>query len=76
MKVAIYCRVSTRDRQDINTQIEFLKETSEEESEKKKAKNMLKKLTKVMWGQEKLTIFLDDPNGNSAIISEKVKFKK
>jgi len=29
MKVAIYCRVSTRDKQDINTQIEFLKEFAE-----------------------------------------------
>lgn len=57
-------------------QIEFLKENAEEESEKKKAKNMLKKLTRVMWGQEKITIFLEDPNGNSAIISDKVKYKK
>jgi len=29
MKIAIYCRVSTRDKQDINTQIDFLKDYAE-----------------------------------------------
>jgi zinc finger protein len=56
----------------IKKQVEFLRENAEEDSEKKKAKNMLKKINKVLWGQEKITINLDDPTGNSAIISEKV----
>ena len=31
MKVAVYCRVSTRDKQDINMQIEYLKKYAERE---------------------------------------------
>jgi len=55
----------------IKRQVEFLRDTAEEESEKKKAKNMLKKLTRALMGQEELTITLNDPSGNSAIISDK-----
>ena len=51
--------------------IEMAKESEEEPEAKKKAKNLLKKLTKVMWGQEKLKIIIEDPSGNSAIISDK-----
>ena len=43
---------------------------------KKKAKNMLKKLNRTMWGQEKLKIIIEDPSGNSAIISDKAKKSK
>ncbi|MBN1792424.1 ZPR1 zinc finger domain-containing protein [Candidatus Woesearchaeota archaeon] len=57
--------------QRMKKQIERLRDDSEDEDDKKKAKNMLKKLTRVMWGQEKLKITLEDPNGNSAIISPK-----
>jgi zinc finger protein len=38
---------------------------------RKKAKNQLKKLQRVLWGRDPLTLIIDDPNGNSAIISEK-----
>ena len=51
--------------------VEQARDGAEDQSDKKKAKNMLKKLQKVMWGQEKLKIIIEDPNGNSAIISEK-----
>ncbi|MBU0757418.1 MAG: ZPR1 zinc finger domain-containing protein [Nanoarchaeota archaeon] len=37
----------------------------------KKAKNMLKKIQRVLWGREKITIQIDDPSGNSVIVSEK-----
>lgn len=57
-------------------QVEFARDTAEDESDKKKAKNILKKLTKVLMGSEKLTITLDDPAGNSAFISEKAEIKK
>jgi len=52
-------------------QIEIVRDSSDEKEDVKKAKNMLKKLTRVMWGQEKLKITLEDPKGNSAIISDK-----
>jgi zinc finger protein len=51
--------------------IETAKEDAEDQAEKKKAKNMLKKVNKVLWGQEKIKIIIEDPSGNSAIISEK-----
>ncbi|RME31330.1 ZPR1 zinc finger domain-containing protein [Candidatus Woesearchaeota archaeon] len=53
---------------------EQLRDAALEEGDKeaaKKAKNHLKKLSRVLWGQEKLTITLTDPTGNSAIISAK-----
>ena len=37
---------------------------------------MLKKLWKVECGDEKLKIIIEDPSGNSAIISEKAKVEK
>lgn len=55
----------------IKEQIENLRDTEEDDTVKKKAKNQLKKLTKVMWGQEKMKLIIEDPSGNSAIISEK-----
>ncbi|HJN57132.1 MAG: ZPR1 zinc finger domain-containing protein [Candidatus Woesearchaeota archaeon] len=54
-------------------QIESARDTAEDDADKKKAKNMLKKLTKIMWGQEKQKIILEDPSGNSAIISDKAE---
>ncbi len=60
----------------VKTQIEKLRDEEENEEAKKKAKNLLKKLTRVMWGQEKLMITIEDPSGNSAIVSEKAKRKK
>jgi len=51
--------------------IERARELEEDDSVKKKAKNLIKKLQKVMWGQEKLKITIEDPTGNSAIISDK-----
>jgi len=57
-------------------QIEKLRDTEEDPAAKKKAKNMLKKLQKVLWGNEKLKIIIEDPTGNSAIISDKAVKKK
>ncbi len=52
-------------------QIEFLRDSSEEECDREKAKNLLKKLQNVLHGSEKLKIIIEDPSGNSAIVSEK-----
>lgn len=48
----------------------------EDESIKKQAKNLLKKLWKVENGEEELKIIIEDPSGNSAIISEKAEVTK
>jgi zinc finger protein len=55
----------------VKHQIEVVRDTEEDEDLKKKAKNMLKKLTRAMWGQDTLKIIIEDPSGNSAIISDK-----
>ncbi len=57
-------------------QIENVRDHAEDDEDKKKAKRLLKKLQKVLWGNEKIKIIIEDPTGNSAIISEKaVKVK-
>ncbi|MBW2983892.1 ZPR1 zinc finger domain-containing protein [Candidatus Woesearchaeota archaeon] len=60
----------------IKEQIEKLRDAEEDDSAKKKAKNQLKKLMKVMWGQEKMKLIIEDPSGNSAIISDKAEKSK
>ena len=55
----------------VKYQVEAAKEMEEEEEDKKKAKNLLKKITRITWGQEKQKIIIEDPSGNSAIISDK-----
>ena len=55
----------------VKYQIESAKEMEEDDSDKKKAKNLLKKLLNITWGKEKQKIIIEDPSGNSAIISDK-----
>ncbi|MBW3019407.1 ZPR1 zinc finger domain-containing protein [Candidatus Woesearchaeota archaeon] len=62
--------------QRFKEQIESLRDNAEDDGDRKKAKNMLKKLQKVMWGSEKIKIVIEDPTGNSAIISDKAKREK
>jgi len=56
--------------------LESQRDTAEEKSEKKSAKNLLKKLWKVELGEEELKIIIEDPSGNSAIISNEAEIKK
>ncbi len=56
--------------------IEAEKEVAEEQEEKKHAKNLLKKLWKIKLGEIPLKIIIEDPTGNSAIISDKAKIEK
>ena len=56
--------------------IEDQRDTSEDEDVKKHAKNLLKKLWKIENGEEELKIIIEDPSGNSAIISEKAEVTK
>jgi zinc finger protein len=58
-------------------QLESIRDNEEEEEEsRKKAKNMIKKLHRVIWGQEKQKFIIEDPTGNSAIISDKAVKEK
>src|SRR3989338_2808697 len=48
----------------------------DDDSAKKKGKNMLKKLNRVMAGQDSLKIIIEDETGHSAIISDKAQKSK
>ncbi len=56
--------------------IEQEKDVAEEQEEKKHAKNLLKKIWKIKLGEMPLKIIIEDPTGNSAIISEKAKIER
>jgi len=56
--------------------IEEQRDNSEDQDVKKKAKNLLKKIWKVKLGEIPLKIIIEDPSGNSAIISEKAEVSK
>ena len=56
--------------------IESERDNADDLSIRKKAKNLLKKLWKVELGDEKLKIIIEDPSGNSAIVSERAETKK
>ena len=51
-------------------------DSEEDKSKKKKLKNMLKKISNVILGRDKITITIEDPNGNSVILSKKAVKKK
>ncbi len=56
--------------------LEAERDTADEDDARKKAKNLLKKLWKVECGDEPLKVIIEDPTGNSAIISEKAVISK
>ena len=56
--------------------VEDQRDTSEDPETKKTAKNLLKKFWKAECGELALKIVIEDPSGNSAIISKKVIVSK
>ncbi len=56
--------------------IEEVRDNADDESEKKRARKLIKKLSRVLSGRDKLKLIIEDPTGNSAIISEKAKKAK
>ncbi len=56
--------------------VEAEQEVSEDDEEKRRCKNILKKIRRVKFGSEKLKIIIEDPSGNSAIISDKAVNEK
>ena len=56
--------------------IEDERDNAEDSDVKKKSKNLLKKLWKVECGEQELKIVIEDPSGNSAIISDKAETSK
>lgn len=60
----------------VKQQVEAIRDTEEDDAAVKKAKNMLKKINRVMWGEETAKIIIEDPTGNSAILSDKAVNEK
>jgi zinc finger protein len=60
----------------VKHQLESVRDDAEDKEDQKKAKNMLKKLSRTLYGSEKLKIIIEDPSGNSAIISDKAVVEK
>jgi zinc finger protein len=60
----------------VKVMLEKQRDESEEKSDRKKAKNMLKKIQDIMWGSDSIKLTIEDPNGNSAIISDKTVVSK
>ena len=60
----------------VKSAIETARDSEEGEDAKQKAKNLLKKLFRARCGEEKLKIIIEDPTGNSAIISDKAVKEK
>jgi len=56
--------------------IEKQRDSSEDKADKTKAKNLLKRLRKVTYGEIATKLVIEDPTGNSAIISEKAAVEK
>lgn len=60
----------------IKHMFEAQKDIEEENDKKREYYKLIKKLNRVLWGSESIRIIIEDPTGNSAIISEKAKVEK
>ncbi len=60
----------------VKQQVESLRDTEEDDGLVQKAKNTLKKINKVIWGEETARIIIEDPAGNSGILSDKAVTEK
>ncbi|MBT3690716.1 ZPR1 zinc finger domain-containing protein [Candidatus Woesearchaeota archaeon] len=56
--------------------IEGQRDSSDDPSVRKSAKNLLKKIRKIKFGDLPMKIVIEDPSGNSAIISDKAEVSK
>jgi|TARA_Y100000310_G_C20672281_1_gene810949 zinc finger protein len=56
--------------------IEGVRDNTDDDKERKSAKNLLKKLWKVQCGDLPIKIVIEDPTGNSGIISDKAIVEK
>lgn len=60
----------------VKVMLEKQRDESDDKSDRKKAKNMVKKIQDIMWGSDSIKITIEDPTGNSAIISDKTVVSK
>ncbi|MFH1439813.1 MAG: ZPR1 zinc finger domain-containing protein [Candidatus Woesearchaeota archaeon] len=55
----------------VKVMLEKARDDAEEKEDRKKAKNMLKKVQDALWGRGEIKIIIEDSTGNSSIISDK-----
>lgn len=60
----------------VKVQLEKTRDLAEDDEDRKKAKNLLKKVQAALWGHDTIDVIIEDPEGNSAIISDKAKKEK
>ncbi len=60
----------------VKEQVEAAKNASDDPDDEKKARKLIKKINRIQWGSEKAKIIIEDPSGNSAIISDKAVTSK
>jgi zinc finger protein len=56
--------------------VELERDASDDKDITKKCKNLLKKIRKIEYGEVPVKLVIEDPSGNSAIISERTEIKK
>tara|TARA_Y100000310_G_C20431427_1_gene691649 strand:- start:144 stop:665 length:522 start_codon:yes stop_codon:yes gene_type:complete len=56
--------------------VEDLRDSADDDKDKKSAKNLLKKMWKVECGDIPVKIVIEDPTGNSGIVSDRTKVEK
>ena len=56
--------------------IESERDVAEEDEEKTKCKNLLKKIWKIKCGDIPIKVIIEDPSGNSAIVSDRAVIEK
>lgn len=57
----------------VKVQLEKTRDLAEDDEDRRKAKNLLKKVQAALWGHDTIDIIIEDPEGNSAMLSEKAK---
>ena len=62
--------------QRVKHQVEVIRDNDEDAAAVDKAKALIKKINRCVFGEDKLKIVIDDPTGNSAIISDKAVVQK
>jgi zinc finger protein len=60
----------------VKGQAETAKSDEEDEEAKNNARKIIKKINRITWGEDKTRLIIEDPSGNSAIISSKAKVEK
>lgn len=60
----------------IKHQTEIAKNDEEDQETKKKALKLIKRINRIMLGNEKAKIIIEDPTGNSAILSKKTEITR